>query len=343
MGLNWLNPIALWGLAALAIPILIHLWSKNKTKEIPFGSIRFLKESSTLQSKKIQISELPILFLRLLILALVVALMANFITQQKVESHKAVLLGKGIELPKAYTDQEIPIFHSSDFENDVTSNRYDLLQELATKYPEVDSMIYIDDFSDTDFIGAIPRLSFHLELIPTGQLQAQISSEKLSLDTLLIHFDSLPQMARKKIDKVLKANSLYTQGKVNFKDSTRQEAQLIISNSTQKLEVNQIVLSDTLSSNYQLHQKHTYRILYLNGSWMDDPLNEDQFLLVLSEFIAQLVEPNYQYSSFAQLYTRYSEESKTVYQSKNYAQELLWLIMALLMTERYFSYRKRYA
>lgn len=332
--MNWLNPIALWGLTALAVPILIHLWSKNKTKQIEFGSIRFLRESSTLQSKKIQISEIPLLLVRLMILILVVLLMAKWVNYQEVEKQKALLLGAGIKVPEAYANDETPVIRTSEFSD--ISNQWHLLEELSVQHPEIDSLIYINDFKDTDFVGAIPKLDFHLELI--SAIQKQKSEEILSSDTLLIHFAELSETLKGKFDKVLKANQLYTNEKVIFNKANREEAQLVFTASPQKLDANQIVLSDTLSSNYQIQRKYKSSKLYLNENWLNNPLNEDGFILIVSEFIAQVVEPNYQYSSFEMLNTQKSVGVEEVKEAKTFDEELLWLIVLLILLERYFSY-----
>jgi hypothetical protein len=336
---NWLNPIALWGLTALAVPILIHFWSKNKTKEIAFGSIRFLRESSTLQSKKIQLSEIPLLLVRLMILLFVVLLMANWVNYQEIEKQKALLLGDDFKVPEAYSNDETPIFRTSKFGN--ISNHWHLLEEFSVQHPEIDSLIYINDFKDTDFVGAIPKLNFHLELISANQKQNP--QEIWSSDTLLIHFFELSKNVQDKFNKVLKANQLYTKEKVVFKEVNRDEAQLVFTTSPQKLDTNQIVVSDTLSSNYQIQKKYKSSLLYLNENWLNNPLNEDIFLLIVSEFIAQVVEPNYQYSSYKMLYTQESERVDEVKEAKTFDEELLWLIVLLILLERYFSYRKKHA
>jgi hypothetical protein len=340
MVMNWLNPIALWGLTALAIPIIIHLWSKNKTKEIAFGSIRFLKESSTLQSKRIQFSELPLLLLRLLILVLLVMLLAKWFTVVEVESEKALLLGEGIEVPKTYEKEEIRVLNTASFGNG--SNQWYLLEKLSQQYPEIDSLIYINEFKDVDFTGAIPKLNFHLELISAGK-SINNNQEYKMLDTLLIHFDGLPELIEKKFNKVLKANYLYTNEKVNFIKSEKQEAHLIFTNAKQNQDANQIILTDSISSDYELERKHTYSILYLNEKWLNNQLNEDIFLSIVTEFIAQIVQPNYQYSSFEALYTRTHEKTDSIEKAQTFDEVLLWLIVFFIILERFFSYTKRHA
>ncbi|WKV11627.1 BatA domain-containing protein [Marivirga harenae] len=339
--MNWLNPIALWGLTALIIPIIIHLWSKNKTREIAFGSIRFLKESSTLQSKRIQFSELPLLLLRLLILVLLVMLLARWFTLEEVEKQKALLLGEGIEVPQAFADnKDLMVLNTSP--NHDTGNHWYFLERIAQENPEIDSLVYINNFKNTDFTGAIPKLNFNVEFISADNPVTTFEGFK-SQDTLLIHFDKLPLAAEKKFDKVLKANTLYTSGKVNFRKSDKSKAHLIFANSRQKLEANQVILSDSISGDYHLHKKHSYTNLYLSKEWVNNSLQEDLFLSVVTEFIAQIVEPNYQYSSFKEIYERSTANEESVQEAKIFDNELLIIIVFLIALERVLSFRKRNA
>ena len=42
--MNFLNPLFLFGLAAAAIPVLIHLFTRRKPREVRFPSLDFLSE-----------------------------------------------------------------------------------------------------------------------------------------------------------------------------------------------------------------------------------------------------------------------------------------------------------
>ncbi|MEQ8547563.1 MAG: BatA domain-containing protein [Cyclobacteriaceae bacterium] len=70
-------PFFLIGLAALAVPIIIHLWSKNTRSTIAFGTLRFLKETETRTMRSIMPSQWLLLFLRLLILVLIVLILSE--------------------------------------------------------------------------------------------------------------------------------------------------------------------------------------------------------------------------------------------------------------------------
>lgn len=72
--LTFLNSAILFGLAAITIPILIHLFTRQKTKTIYFSSLRFLKELQKQKIRRLKIRQILLLILRtLLILILIFA------------------------------------------------------------------------------------------------------------------------------------------------------------------------------------------------------------------------------------------------------------------------------
>ncbi len=71
---TFLNSAILLGLAAVAIPFLIHLFTRQKIKRIPFSTLRFLKELQKQQIRRLKLRQILLLILRaLLILFLVLA------------------------------------------------------------------------------------------------------------------------------------------------------------------------------------------------------------------------------------------------------------------------------
>src|SRR6185369_8789098 len=58
------NPLYLFALAGLAIPIAIHLLSRKEGKVIKLGSVRHVVETSTQQFKGIKLNEFVLLALR---------------------------------------------------------------------------------------------------------------------------------------------------------------------------------------------------------------------------------------------------------------------------------------
>jgi len=75
--MSFLNPIYLWALLGLAIPIAIHLWSKKEGKTIKIGSIKLLNDEDSRQSSSISINELLLLFIRLSLITLLVLILAE--------------------------------------------------------------------------------------------------------------------------------------------------------------------------------------------------------------------------------------------------------------------------
>jgi len=72
--MTFLNPLVLFGLAAAAIPILIHLLNIRKLKIVDFSSLRFLKELQKTRMRRLKLRQWLMLLLRtLLIIFLVLA------------------------------------------------------------------------------------------------------------------------------------------------------------------------------------------------------------------------------------------------------------------------------
>jgi len=67
-----LQPLLLWGAAAISIPILIHLWHKRKGKKIQWAAMRWLMDKEDQPKKGLKPDHLLLLFLRMMIILLVV-------------------------------------------------------------------------------------------------------------------------------------------------------------------------------------------------------------------------------------------------------------------------------
>ena len=65
--MTFLNPFILFGLAAAAIPILLHLLNLRKLKTIDFSTLRFLKELQKTSIRKLKAQQIILLILRTLI------------------------------------------------------------------------------------------------------------------------------------------------------------------------------------------------------------------------------------------------------------------------------------
>ncbi len=75
--MTFLNWAMLAGLAAVAIPIIIHLLNRHRATIVDWGAMRFLLESLTMRRRRIMLEEIILLALRCLVVALLVLAMAR--------------------------------------------------------------------------------------------------------------------------------------------------------------------------------------------------------------------------------------------------------------------------
>ena len=73
----WRNPVAWLGLATLLIPLAIHLLVRHRAEPRPFPSLRFVQPTRLASVRRKMISDWPLLVIRLMILALAVAALAD--------------------------------------------------------------------------------------------------------------------------------------------------------------------------------------------------------------------------------------------------------------------------
>jgi hypothetical protein len=67
---EFLNPLFLWGLAALAVPVLIHLLFRVRRRTVSFSSVEFILASSVRQRSRMRLREILLLLLRVLAVGL---------------------------------------------------------------------------------------------------------------------------------------------------------------------------------------------------------------------------------------------------------------------------------
>ncbi len=75
--MNFLNAGILVGLTAAALPILIHLFSRQRLREIEFSSLKFLKKLESKRLRKVKITQWIILLLRTLAIIFLVLAFAR--------------------------------------------------------------------------------------------------------------------------------------------------------------------------------------------------------------------------------------------------------------------------
>lgn len=76
MSMYWLQPWAWLGLAAVALPILVHLLARHRVREMPFPSLRFLRPTALAALRRRVLSDVPLLLVRVAMIAAAVAALA---------------------------------------------------------------------------------------------------------------------------------------------------------------------------------------------------------------------------------------------------------------------------
>jgi hypothetical protein len=75
--MNFLNPSILWGLFALAVPIIIHFFNLQRPKLVLFSNVAFVKEVQKNVVRRLKLRQWLLLFARLLAVAALVLAFAN--------------------------------------------------------------------------------------------------------------------------------------------------------------------------------------------------------------------------------------------------------------------------
>src|SRR4051812_15434386 len=73
----FLNPIMLFGVAAVSVPIIIHLLNRRKFQKVVWAAMRFLRLSVEQNQRRMQIEDMILLALRCLLLALLALALAR--------------------------------------------------------------------------------------------------------------------------------------------------------------------------------------------------------------------------------------------------------------------------
>lgn len=75
--MSFLAPALLWGVAAAAVPIILHFLFRSRFRRIPWAAMRFLRESIEQTSRRVRFQELLLLLMRIGLLALLAAALAR--------------------------------------------------------------------------------------------------------------------------------------------------------------------------------------------------------------------------------------------------------------------------
>jgi len=164
--MNFLFPTFLIGLAAIAIPIIIHLFNFRKYKKIYFTNVQFLKELKQESDSKSKLKELLILAMRILAIACLVFAFAQPFIPGKTKTQQG--------------EKAISIYIDNSFSMEGTNKTGTLLENAKTDATEiVNSFNASDKFQllTNDFEGK------HQRFLSKEEFVEQLNDVKISSAT----------------------------------------------------------------------------------------------------------------------------------------------------------------
>src|SRR5258707_5721625 len=75
--LAFAHPAYLWGLRAIALPILVHLFNQRRPRPLSFGAIEFVLRSQRQKARRLRLRQIVLLALRCLLIAAVAMALAR--------------------------------------------------------------------------------------------------------------------------------------------------------------------------------------------------------------------------------------------------------------------------
>ena len=182
--MEFVNPAFLFGLLAISVPIVIHLFNFRKYRRVYFTNVRFLKELKEQTKKRSQLRHLLILLLRILAIAcLAIAFSQPYIpfpgNKQKADSRNAV-----------------SIYIDNSFSMEALGSKGPLLEEAKQKAREIAAAYKTSDIFQlltNDFEGKhqrfVSRDEFYVMLSevsisPVARQLSEVISRQMDLFTI---------------------------------------------------------------------------------------------------------------------------------------------------------------
>ncbi len=160
--MQFLYPAVLWGLLALAIPLIIHLFNFRRTRKVLFTNVAFLKKVETETSSFRKLKQWLIMASRMLFIAALVMAFAQPFLPAKTDSGS----GSAVGVNSLYLDNSLSM------ENTAANKRYlDLaivkLDELLTLFKNAQNLQFLtNDYSgDDQFLSNASKIKDRLTSI----------------------------------------------------------------------------------------------------------------------------------------------------------------------------------
>lgn len=237
--MEFVNPLFLYGLAAIAIPIIIHLFNFRKFRKVYFTNVKFLEELQQKTQKQSQLKHLLTLLMRILaIVALVLAFAQPYIPAGDTDA-------------KRESRNSVSIYIDNSFSMGLPSSQGTLLDEAANKAREV-AMAY----GTTDVFQLLTN-DFE------GYHQRYVSREEFM--ELLDEVEISP--ASRPVAEVYKRQS-----DLFYEEKQESKISVMISDFQKNISNFEIIQPDTNVTAYLLPVEATEKSnLYIDTAWFDAP------------------------------------------------------------------------
>ena len=123
--MEFVNPVFLWGLLALGIPIIVHLFNFRRFRKVYFTNVKFIQDLQQKTQRHSQLLHLIILFLRMLAIASLVLVFAQpYIPDKSVNKN-------------TFSNEITSIYIDNSFSMEAVSMNGQLLDEARNKAREI--------------------------------------------------------------------------------------------------------------------------------------------------------------------------------------------------------------
>jgi hypothetical protein len=170
--MQFVNPFFLFGLLAVAIPVIIHLFNFRRFKKVYFTNVRFIEELQQQTQKQSRLKHLIVLFLRILaVICLVLSFAQPFVP----------LTNNNINFEAR---SAVSVYLDNSFSMEARSSKGMLLEDAKNKAIEIASAYKASDIFQlltNDFEGRHQRLVTKDEFVDlVNEVKVSPSSRKIS-------------------------------------------------------------------------------------------------------------------------------------------------------------------
>jgi len=172
---SFANPVFLWSLLGLAVPVAIHFLSRKEGKIIKLGSLRHVQETSTQQFRGIRLNEILLLMLRCACVIIFSFLLSGFylpgrkgkwvLAERGTENIKSVQAALDSLEAQGYEFRNLTNnFPSSQVSDSPKVNYWSLIKKLEEQ--NLEDVIIFSFGKMKDFMGMQHAIPAHIQIIP---------------------------------------------------------------------------------------------------------------------------------------------------------------------------------